>query len=176
MTLGVCGTEPLLDNFESMKVWLPLLLSALLLGGIYSCRKSSNSPIPYIELISLSPDTIKGGSPADTAFLTFHFSDGDGDLGNDISQGDYDVFLRDMRDSVYPILRFPFPNIPDEARDPIDGLRGQGAIALYGVNLIPRQDTIHKFRGDTVVYQMWIMDRAKNLSNVITTTPLYIRP
>ena len=159
-----------------MKVWLPMLLCAALIAGTYSCRKAENSPIPYIELIALSPDSIKGGSPLDTAFLTFKFSDGDGDLGNDVTQGKYDVFLRDMRDSAYPILRYPFPDIPDEARDPIDGIKGTGAIALYGVNLIPRQDTIHKFRGDTVFYQMWIVDNADHQSNIITTTPLYIRP
>ena len=153
-----------------------MLLCAALVAGVYSCRKSDNSPIPYLEFISLSPDTIKGGSIRDTAFLTFNFSDGDGDLGNDVTQGDYDVYLRDMRDSAFQIIRYPFPHIPDEAVDPVDGVKGTGAIALYGADLIPRQDTIHKFRGDTLVYQMWIMDRAKNQSNIITTTPLYIRP
>jgi hypothetical protein len=153
-----------------------MLLCAALIAGVYSCKKSSNSPIPYIELVSFSPDTIKNGSPVDTAFLTFNFSDGDGDLGNDVTKGDYDVFLRDMRDSAYPIIRYPFPDIPDDARDPIDGINGTGAIAMYGVNLTVRQDTLHKFSGDTIVYQMWIVDRAKNQSNIITTTPLYIRP
>ena len=158
-----------------MKVWLPLLLCAALIVYVSACRKSNNSPIPYIELISLSPDTIKGGSPRDTIYLTFNFSDGDGDLGNDVTNGDYDVFLKDSRDPSFD-RRYPFPPIPDDARDLVDGLKGKGAIALYGTTLIPRQDTIHKFRGDTVRYEMWIVDQAKNKSNVIAIPPIFIRP
>jgi hypothetical protein len=159
-----------------MKVWLPLLICFAILGGVSSCRKSDKSPIPYIELISLSPDTIKSGSLVDTLFLTFNFADGDGDLGNDIVNGDYDVYLRDSRDSAIDVLRYPFPPIPDDARDPIDGIKGTGAIALYGSTLLVRQDTVHKFSGDTLTYQMWILDRAKHMSNVIITPPIYIRP
>ena len=161
-----------------MKVWLPLLLCAALIIGVFACKKASNSPIPYIEFIKLSPDTAKGGSPKDTLFLTFNFSDGDGDLGNDPAQGNYDVFLRDSRDSLIDVLHFPFPEIPADAIDPVDGINGSGSIALIpsAINLIPRQDTLHKFHGDTLTYQMWIKDKAQNMSNVVTTTPIYLRP
>lgn len=158
-----------------MKVWFPLLLCAALICGVYACKKSNNSPIPAIELISLSPDTVKAGSFRDTVFLTFSFSDGDGDLGNN-AIGEYDVFLRDSRDSGIELARYPFPEIPEDAVDPVDGLRGTGAIAILGSTLSPRPDTVHLFRGDTLTYQMWIVDRAKNMSNVITTPPIYIRP
>ncbi len=157
-----------------MKVWLPLLLIAVVAGSIYSCRKGDHSPIPYIELIALSPDTVKGGSPLDTVFITFNFSDGDGDLGND--PGVYDVFLRDSRDSAIDVLRFPFPEIPDEARDPIDGIKGNGVIALAAPYIQLRIDTVHTFHGDTLTYDMWITDRASNQSNIIKTPPIFIRP
>jgi hypothetical protein len=159
-----------------MKVWLPLLLFVAGIGLLFGCKKNKNNPIPDIYFLALHPDTIKGGSPFDTAYLTFNFQDGDGDLGNDITQGVYDVYLRDLRDSAFPLLRFPFPTIPDEARDPINGIKGTGSIALLGIDLIPRQDTIHKYQGDTVIYDMWIVDRAQHQSNIIRTTPLYIRP
>jgi len=157
-----------------MKVWLPLLLIAVFIGCVVSCRKGDNSPIPYIELIALSPDTVKGGSLTDTVDITFNFSDGDGDLGNDV--GVYDFFLRDSRDSAIDILRFPFPDIPEEARDPIDGIRGTGAIRLPGHFIQLRQDTLHTFHGDTLTYEMWITDRASNMSNIVKTPPIYIRP
>ena len=159
-----------------MKLWLPLLLCAALTAGSIGCKKASNSPIPFISFISLSPDSVRAKALYDTSFLTFHFSDGDGDLGNDITQGDYDVFLRDTRDSAFPLFRYPFPPIPDGAINEIDGISGEGSIALLGSLLPPRQDTLHKFNGDTVIFEMWIMDRAKNMSNVIRIPPLYIKP
>ncbi len=155
-----------------MKVWLPLLLCAVLLGTVLSCRKSDKSPIPYIELISLSPDSVKMLS-LDTVYLTFNFADGDGDLGNDISQS-YDVFLQDTRDTnLIETLRFPFPEIPDEARDPVDGLRGTGSISLLARDIIVRNDTLHS-KIDTLTLKMWIIDRARNKSNVIETPKIFL--
>lgn len=108
-------------------------------------------------------------------FLTFRFTDGDGDLGNDVTRGDYDVFLRDSRDSGFPVQRYPFPPIPEDAVSPVDGISGTGVIAILGNTLKIRPDTVHTFRGDTLTYQMWIVDRAKNMSNVITTPPIYLK-
>lgn len=159
-----------------MKVWLPLLLLAACLGFGIGCRKNDKSPIPFISFIALEPDSIKSGSPVDTTYLTFNFSDGDGDLGNDVTTGKYDVFLRDLRDSAYPIMRFPFPPIPGDAVDPLEGIKGTGAIALLGLDLKTRQDTIHKYLGDTVFFDMWIVDKADHQSNIIRTTPVYILP
>ena len=156
-----------------MKLWLPLLLSIFILSGvIFSCKKSSNSPIPFLKFIALSPDSIKMLSK-DTTFLTFHFSDGDGDLGHDPSSGNYDVFLKDMRDDRIDTLKFFFPPIPDGAIDPIDGITGDGAVALQSSRIVIRQDSVHTFR-DTVIYKMWIVDKAQHWSNEIKTTPLYL--
>lgn len=158
----------------------PLLVSALfLVTGIVACKKNTNSVIPEISFISLAPDSIHGGSFKDTAFLAFGFRDGDGDLGNDPALGMYDVFLRDSRytqDTSYINSRFFFPTIPDDARDPVNGLEGKGIIALRAVYITPRQDTLHKLHGDTLTYQMWVVDRAGHVSDTIKTSPLYILP
>jgi hypothetical protein len=157
-----------------MKLW-PLVFSfCCLLVGFAACKKNKNSPIPKISFLSLEPDSVHGGSIEDTAFLFFGFSDGDGDLGTDPTGGNYDVYLKDSRDEM--VTRYLFPPIPDDARDPINGLEGQGAIALRAIYIIPRQDTLHKRHGDTLTYKMWILDQAGNASDTITTTPLYIRP
>lgn len=144
-----------------------------------ACKKNNNSKIPSISFIALTPDTIRGGSLEDTTFLSFGFKDGDGDLGRDPAKNEYDVYLRDSRyanDTNFNNPRFFFPNIPDDARDPINGLEGQGVIAIRAYNILPRQDTLHKLHGDTLTYKMWVIDQAGNRSDTITTTPLYIRP
>ena len=159
-----------------MKPRVLLSLSILLLAGIAACKKNNNSNVPVIAFISFTPDSVHAGSLTDTAKLAFGFKDGDGDLGNDATSGKYDVFLRDSRDTTIPILSFIFPPIPDDARDPVNGLDGQGVIALRALYLLPRQDTLHKLHGDTLTYQMWITDRAGNVSDTITTSRLIIRP
>ncbi|MEO6831200.1 MAG: hypothetical protein ABI378_03020, partial [Chitinophagaceae bacterium] len=139
-----------------MKLWLPVLVCITILAIGTGCNKKSSNPIPYIEFKALSPDSIRS-NPFDTAYLAFHFSDGDGDLGNDVTKGLYDVFLRDLRDSNFDTMRYIFPPIPDGAIDPIDGISGTGVIAILGNTLSPRQDSIH-YKQDTVVFEMWIKD------------------
>lgn len=146
------------------------------LSGIWACKKNSSSTTPSISFISFRRDTVQGGSYKDTAFLNFGFKDGDGDLGNDPTTGQYDVFLKDTRDTAPPILRFFFPPIPDEARDPNNGLEGMGTIALRAIYITPRQDTLHKLHSDTVIYKMWVVDKAQHVSDTIVTTPLIIVP
>ena len=141
-----------------------------------ACKKNTKSNTPAINFVSLTPDSVRAGSNQDTTFLTFGFTDGDGDLGNDPTSGKFDVFLRDSRDTSIPITKLFFPPIPDDARDPINGMEGEGRIALRAVYITPRQDTLHKLHGDTLRYDMWVVDQAGHVSDTITTTPLHILP
>jgi hypothetical protein len=162
-----------LNIFESMKLW-PLLLSVpLLLIGFAACKKNKNSVIPRISFISLEPDSVHSGNLEEKTSLFFGFSDGDGDLGNDPTSGKYDVYLKDSRDDM--ISRYLFPPIPDEQRDPVNGVEGQGVITLRAIYIVTRQDTLHKRHGDTLTYKMWVVDQADHVSDTITTRPLYIR-
>ncbi len=150
-----------------------------LLAGFAACKKNNNTTVPIISFVALEPDSVHAGSVKDTTFLLFGFKDGDGDLGNDPASGKYDVFLRDSRyvgDSTYTDWRFFFPPIPDDARDPVNGMEGRGEIALRALYILPRQDTLHKLHGDTLRYKMWVIDKAGNTSDTIETTPLYILP
>lgn len=158
-----------------MNLRLPLFL-LLCFIGIWACKKNTNPVTPSISFISFWPDSIKGGSFEDTAYLSFGFTDGDGDLGNDPATGKYDVFLKDQRDTNFSTMRFFFPPIPDGARDPIKGLEGKGVIAIQGIFINPRADTLHMLHGDTVTYKMWVIDRAGHTSDTIVTSPLFIRP
>jgi hypothetical protein len=159
-----------------MKLW-PLLLLLLCLLGMWACKKNSSTTTPQINFVSFRRDTVHGGSVKDTAFLNFSFKDGDGDLGNDPATGQYDVFLRDTRDTAFPLLRFFFPTIPDEAKDPYTGsVEGVGTIAIRGILIPQRQDTLHKLHSDTTIFKMWVVDKAQHVSDTILTRPLIIIP
>ncbi|MBS1616796.1 MAG: hypothetical protein JST06_11840 [Bacteroidetes bacterium] len=160
-----------------MKFWLPLFL-LLCFIGVWACKTNTNPVTPSISFISLYPDSVHSGSFKDTAYLSFGFTDGDGDLGNDPTSGNYDVFLKDTRDTGtnFSILRYFFPPIPDGARDPIKGLEGKGTIAIQGIYINTRQDTLHRLHGDTVSWRMWVKDRAGHTSDTIQTTSLIILP
>jgi hypothetical protein len=148
-----------------------------ILIGIAACKKNKNSAIPAIRFIALSPDTIKSGYAFDTSKLYFSFEDGDGDLGNDPTKGEYDIYLHDVRDTDKEIsYRFIFPDIPPEANDPINGMKGDGVIALQAALIKKRTDSLHFKYGDTTQFERWVKDKAQNKINVITTTRLYIRP
>ena len=159
-----------------MKLWLPLVAAMALIMALPACKKagSNNSEIPHINFLALQPDSVRPGSLKDTLYLSFDFTDGNGDLGNDPASGNYDVFLKDSRDTAFPIMRYFFPPIPDDARDPIEGLRGQGVITIRGVTIPIRTDTLHALHGDTLTLDMWIKDQAGHSSDTITTTPIHI--
>ena len=159
-----------------MNRWLAVTFFATLIIVADACRKagSNHSVIPHINFIALQPDTIHLNSNEDTTFLSFDFTDGDGDLGNDPTSGNYDVFLRDSRDTSFAIMRYFFPKIPDGAVDPIDGIKGTGVIAIRALTINPRTDTLHVLHGDTATFKMWVADRAGHISDTITTSPLYI--
>jgi hypothetical protein len=159
-----------------MKVWSRLLLCALFSSAIFSCKKSSNSPIPFLALIRLSPDTVRNGNPADTVYINFRFSDGDGDLGNDPARGRYDIYMADNRGGGLDTLRYFFPEIPDDAIDPVNGISGEGSLAVGGPSIRLRSDTVYQNNGDTVRYTMWIRDKAGNNSNPVLLPLISIRP
>jgi len=122
------------------------------------------------------PDSIKAGSSADTLFIYFDFKDGDADLGNKDPNGkDYDIYFNDKRfDSGYQ--GYFFPSIDPGIEDASLGISGTGVFKMLAANIAPRGDSIHKNFGDTTYYEIYIKDRAGNMSNHITTPLVYIRP
>jgi hypothetical protein len=153
-----------------------LLTSAVAL--LASCEKNTVSKIPHIELIGFFPDTaIKVN--VDTAFIEFHLIDGDGDIGYGPNPNPGDTISRIyVKDSRYPsagYTPYPFPAIDISVEDPKKGIDGK--CLFYPVpQPVPRADSLHKATGDTMYYEFYIMDRAGDSSNHLTTHSLIIRP
>lgn len=155
-----------------MKWYLLIFIPALACIGMGACSKQKRySDTPYIEFKGSSPDSLRAGASEDTLFISFRFTDGDADLGNDPASGNYDIFLTDQRDNT--IYTYFFPNIPDIIRNPEKGMEGTCTFFLLAAFMILRPD---RPDGDTARYSLYIKDRAGNQSNTIYTNSVYIYP
>lgn len=137
-----------------------------------ACKRAGQSKIPEIKLISMTPDSVKAGSQ-DTVYITFKLVDGDADLGNDPGGQVYDIYLKDSR--VDTFIGYFFPEISADVRDAGRGVEGICTFKQLAAYLIPREDSLHMATGDTLFYELYIKDRARNESNHIVTQNLYIK-
>jgi hypothetical protein len=141
--------------------------------GLASCKKekSASRTIPEIKLVGLSGNTIKAGSNQ-VIYINFSFSDGNGDLGNKPSSGNYDIYTKDSRDDTTEINYFFPQDLPDNV-EPGVGVAGTCNLGILAAFVFLRPD--HPDR-DTVRYEVYIKDRAGNESNRFTTPDIYIVP
>lgn len=147
-----------------------LLLGLLTMTLTYGCIDPPDYPIePVIEFVSMSHTTVvaqtsplDANRPVDTLYITFSFTDGDGDLGE---LGDTNnVYFIDSRFGD----RGPSFNIEDiPAAGATNGISGEITAMIPQVFCFPNSEP-----RDEVVYSIQIADKAGNLSNVIDTPPL----
>ena len=119
-----------------------------------SCVDPPNYPDePVLEFISLEPSLINEGDPIT---ISFSFTDGDGDLGND--DGNVNGFLIDSRAPGFPEA-FNIPYI--DAVGNIPDISGE-------ISFTPSEPPcLNGLSSDTTTYSLYIVDRAGNKSNVI---------
>jgi len=153
------------------------------LALIISCTKPPDySDTPEIEFVSFSKNVMQmatGSSNDDFTFLTISFTDGDGDLGGGDSSTVY--FIDDRTGSEN--LTFGATMIPEQGAG--NGISGDLIITLPTTCCI-HPDPLYSDDGcfapfeqtgiqsDIVTYDVYIIDRAGNKSNVITIDPLTI--
>lgn len=134
---------------------------------IASCVKPPNYPIePQIEFISFSQTTIQ--EQQDSFYVTFSFTDGDGDLGWASEDNDTtDIFFLDTRINAVTTVKLPF--IPQQGVG--NGISGEVRILMLPTRCafqnppVPTQE---------LIYTLYINDRAGNSSNVLTLPPLTV--
>ena len=128
--------------------------------------------VPKIEFVSLSKDTIRQGLfQQDSVYVTFAFEDGDGDIGREDDAEENNVFFIDTRSGQLD-NSFGVPYIPPQGSS--NGVEGTVEILLFSTCCIYSngQDpctpsTIQPY--DSVSYEIYMVDRAGNESNRITT-------
>ena len=138
---------------------------------VASCAKNNVSKIPQISFVSLTPPVFKVSK--DTPILIFHFADGDADLGNDPSSAQKDIYIMDSR---FPPLYvgYSFPQIDQSILDPKKGIEGDCTFEFLP-SLIGIRDTILHPLYDTMSFSCFIVDKAGNHSDTITTPSIIMR-
>lgn len=166
-----------MKNSSNLPARLPAS-AGLLLVLLSACATPPDYPIePIIEYIGLTKDTLRRGAmQEDTTFVTFSFTDGDGDIGNDDT---LDLFVKDTRSGVTD-NQFIIPLVPRLGAS--NGIKGEITFRLFTtccifppeLGLSPCEDETPSMRYDQVVYEFYIRDRAGHESNRVQTGPVFI--
>jgi hypothetical protein len=148
--------------------------------GFAACVRPPDYPIePRLEFVGLSKSTVLQDGlvgPRDTFFLTVSFTDGDGDIG--FQDSDSTLYVVDTRKKGSRIRVNDvqgLPSVPQQGAG--NGITGEIRMRIFGGcctnSLIPCSAPF-TFPRDTVIYEVYIKDRAGNESNRIAIPPVYI--
>lgn len=151
------------------------LMITSLLVLLTTCRKPEKfSVIPAIEFVSLEANDEYSGTDVS---LTFKFQDGDGDIGLDArdiappfdtsSVYYYNCFITYFEKQNGTFVEVELPStlnmrIPRLSDNTPESISGEIMLNLYANNPFSPYDTIR--------YELYIVDRALNHSNIITTS------
>jgi hypothetical protein len=141
-----------------------------------NCATSPDYPDePEIGFQSFSKTQLRQGSiNNDSTFLTITFKDGDGDLGLDDSVLETNLFLTDNRTGEL-FNQYKTPFIPEEGIG--NGIEGEMRILLFTTcctfpDNIPPCAAPDLYPTNEITFDIYIVDRAGNKSNTLTTPPL----
>ncbi len=132
---------------------------------------------PVIEFKGVSKNMLdQDNLNTDSLFLYLSFTDGDGDLGHESSDTARNVFIIDKRTGNIQD-RFKSPFIPEEGIG--NGITGDIELLLFTTcclfpDNIPPCSAPEEYPLDTIIYDVYITDRAGNKSNVVTTEPIIL--
>lgn len=149
----------------------------LLFAILVSCTQPPDyPPEPVIEFSRLSRNFMDQGTGLeDSLIVTFSYTDGDGDLGS--MNDSLDVFFTDIRIDVIEIP-YKLPFVPLQGTG--NGISGEISIqiptscCIFPNNVPPPCNTLASFPQDTLVYEIYIKDRAGNESNRILTSDILL--
>jgi hypothetical protein len=140
-----------------------------------ACVRPPNYPIePRLEFVGLSKNMVLQGLTRDTLFLTVSFTDGDGDIG--FQNNDSTLYIIDTRDGTRINDVQGLPSVPEQGAG--NGITGEILMRINGgccTNSIIPCSAPYKYAQDTVIYSIYIKDRAGHESNRVKTPPVYIK-
>ncbi len=157
----------------------PLIFSFGWLLVFSSCTQKPDFPSePVITFVSWDRTSVVQGTTNDQVRLTIEFTDGDGDLITEDTI--HSIFFMDLRDST-TFTRFALPQIPENGLK--NGISGEIEMSLFQSlgfcciypNGAPPCHPAAGFPTDSLVYEIFIEDRAGHRSNLIQTDPLIIQ-
>lgn len=168
-----------------LKIIAVFLISSTFLGGCFSVPDFADSPeIEFADIVSvLRVDEMTGGYK-DSVIISVKFRDGDGDLGyvqREIDSlasmgGGHNFLVKQFRKVngsyiVYDPLESQsgyFHRLSGDKPGPIEGTIHYSGIQVY--------HSFYPYAKDTVKFEIYIRDRAGNISNTIMTDSVILRP
>lgn len=139
---------------KPIKHILPFALLALLYAG---CKKDALTDTPYIELKSANPASIQAFS--DTLTFTVFYKDGNGDLGEN-NPDVYNLFLKDNRNGI--TYKYRIQQLAPTGSD--IAIQGNLDVKLASVPMLDDNN-----QTETATYSIYLVDRAGNQSNTVTS-------
>jgi len=158
------------------------LYTIMVLLALSSCVKPPEYPIePEIEFLNLDINEIPQDKGVIESFVwaTISFRDGDGDIGEGGDTPGKFIFLKDLRDGSTPDV-FGIPEVP--ALGSNNGISGEISFKIrssccqypdFITDAIDCEASI-QYPIDTVIYEVYIEDRAGNRSNTVELAPIYL--
>ncbi|MBX2817348.1 MAG: hypothetical protein KTR24_15170 [Saprospiraceae bacterium] len=150
-------------------------LSVIVLLGMLGCIKAPEYPDePELTYEGLSSNRmIQSDLNLDSTILFLSFTDGDGDVGTDT---EVNLFVTDTRDD-FVAARYRLPFIPVAGSN--NGVSGDIQLVLFTTcctypNGQAPCTPSEEFPSDTVIYEIYMMDRAGNISNKVLTDPIIL--
>lgn len=142
------------------------LIGVLAIIIFVSCNKETKySSIPKLAFKDMTPREVQEGSNG-VIRIRLDFEDGDGNIGFNTPN----LFFKDNRDTAW--VPFIIPDIPEKF-NPSAGLKGIFQIDYDAAFLLIRVDSLNRDR-DTLTWDIYMMDKAGNKSNIVTTDTLYL--
>ena len=141
---------------------------------VAACQPPEYPDEPQITFMGLSTNILNECTPAmqlnnncDTVLITMGFTDGDGDLGAIGKDSTVNCFVTDLRTGTVTSRLIPQTDLPGN----IKSVSGE---ITFVMNANVCRNTFPPLAQDTVIYKIRIKDRAGNMSNEITTSPIYL--
>ena len=139
------------------------IIALMLVFAASSCKKDDVeiSDVPEIEFVSVNPSTVV--EYQDSLTFTISYRDGDGDLGEN-GVGVENLFLTDSRNDVTYTFR-----IKQLAPDGADiAIQGNLNVVLQSAAILDGSAS------QTFTYEIYVVDRAGNQSNTVTTSSVTV--
>ena len=156
---------------------IKILLYLFLIIAFATCIRPPDYPIePQIEFVGMTKTTMRQGfGTEDSVYITLSFTDGDGDLGGISGKDSLNVFITDKRNNKPVEQTFRIPFVPEAGAK--NGISGEIRFLMYTTCCLSLEPCIATpvRPTDTLIYDIYIKDRAGHASNIIKTYPIILQ-
>lgn len=152
------------------RYWV-LVVGVCLLFFLACESDKATSKVPEIRLDAFGPGQIRQGATDQALLIRLWVKDRDADLIADGSSPS--LYLKDLRFPANQPVGYVLPQIGSVFLDANVGFEGNIELPIPGTRLLFRDEDTARKR-DTLQYEIYLTDRAGNVSNTVRTESVYI--